>query len=104
MKSYCMERTRKRLVYLLLALLFLFIAFLMGVYSVSRLGEDKSSWDYMDYISLIVGLGVIYTEGLGVPVDMKKGVEYFQKAKNYAPAQEAMLKFKKTLFGKWVRR
>lgn len=50
------------------------------------------------------GLGVIYTEGLGVPVDMKKGVEYFQKAKNYAPAQEAMLKFKKNLFGKWVRR
>ena len=50
------------------------------------------------------GLGVIYTEGLGVPQDIKKGVEYFQKAPNYAPAQEALLKFKKTLFGKWVRR
>ncbi len=50
------------------------------------------------------GLGTIYTEGLGVPQDIKKGVEYFQKCKNYAPAQEAMLKFKKTLFGKWVRR
>lgn len=57
MKSYCMERTRSRLVYLLLALLFLLIAFLMGVYGISRLGEDKSSWDYMDYISLIIALG-----------------------------------------------
>ena len=50
------------------------------------------------------GLGTIYTEGLGVPADIKKGVEYFQKCQNYAPAQEALLKFKKTLFGKWVRR
>ena len=50
------------------------------------------------------GLGTIYTEGLGVPQDIKKGVEYFQKCKNYTPAQEALLKFKKTLFGKWVRR
>ena len=50
------------------------------------------------------GLGVIYTEGLGVPQDIKKGVEYFQKAPDYAPAQEALLKFKKTFFGKWVRR
>ena len=50
------------------------------------------------------GLGTIYTEGLGVSQDIKKGVEYFQKCKNYAPAQEALLKFKKTLFGKWVRR
>ena len=50
------------------------------------------------------GMGVIYTEGLGVPQDIKKGVEYFQKAPNYAPAQEALLHFKKTLFGKWVRR
>ena len=50
------------------------------------------------------GLGTIYTEGLGVPVDIKKGVEYLQKAPDYPPAQEALLKFKKTLFGKWVRR
>lgn len=50
------------------------------------------------------GLGTIYTEGLGVPQDIKKGVEYLQKCKDYVPAQEAMLRFKKTLFGKWVRR
>ena len=41
---------------------------------------------------------------LSVPEDIKKGVEYFQKCRNYAPAQEALLNFKKTLFGKWVRR
>lgn len=50
------------------------------------------------------GLGVIYTEGLGAPQDIKKGVEYFQRAKDYAPAQEALLHFKKTIFGRWVRR
>ncbi len=60
----------------------------------------------VDYTSdlLNYGLGTIYTEGLGVPQDIKKGVAYFQKAKNYAPAQEAMRNFKRTLFGKWVRR
>lgn len=60
----------------------------------------------VDYTSdlLNYGLGTIYTEGLGVPQDIKKGVEYFQKAKDYAPAQEALLQFKKTLFGKWGRR
>jgi len=50
------------------------------------------------------GLGLIYADGLGVPEDIKKGVEYLQKAKNYAPAQEALLRFKKGLFGKWTRR
>ena len=60
----------------------------------------------VDYNSNLLnyGLGTIYTEGLGVPQDIKKGVEYLQKCKNYAPSQEAMLRFKKTLFGKWVRR
>ena len=50
------------------------------------------------------GLGVIYTQGLGVPENIKKGVEYLQKAPGYAPAQEELLKYKKTFFGKWVRR
>lgn len=60
----------------------------------------------VDYSSdlLNYGLGTIYTQGLGAPEDIKKGVEYFQKCKNYAPAQEALLKFKKNFFGKWVRR
>lgn len=50
------------------------------------------------------GLGIIYADGLGVPEDIPKGVEYLQKAQGYPPAQEALLRFKKTLFGKWVRR
>ena len=60
----------------------------------------------VDYSSdlLNYGLGTIYTQGLGAPEDIKKGVEYLQKAKDYAPAQEALLKFKKNFFGKWVRR
>ena len=61
--------------------------------------EVDYSTDLLNY-----GLGTIYTEGLGVPADIKKGVEYFQKCKGYDPAQEALLHFKKTLFGKWVRR
>ncbi len=45
----------------------------------------------VDYSSdlLNYGLGTIYTQGLGAPEDIKKGVEYLQKCKNYAPAQEA---------------
>lgn len=49
-------------------------------------------------------LGAIYAQGLGVPADIKKGVEYLQKAGNNKEAKEEMRKYKKTLFGKWVRR
>ena len=48
--------------------------------------------------------GVIYAQGLGVPADIKKGVEYLQKAGNHKQAKEELGKYKKTLFGKWVRR
>ncbi len=61
--------------------------------------EPKYRTDLSNY-----GLGLIYADGLGVPEDIKKGVEHLQKAPNYPPAQEALLRFKKTLFGKWVRR
>ena len=49
-------------------------------------------------------LGVIYGQGLGVPENIAKGVEYLQKAKDFSAAKEELLKYKKTLFGKWVRR
>lgn len=61
--------------------------------------EADHNSDLLNY-----GLGIIYTEGLGAPQNIKKGVEYLQKSKDYAPAQEALLHFKKTFFGKWVRR
>lgn len=49
--------------------------------------------------------GYIYARGLGgEPEDIKKGVEYLQKAGNFDKAKEELLHYKKTLFGKWVRR
>ncbi len=49
-------------------------------------------------------LGVIYGQGLGVPANIKKGVEYLLKAEDYKEAKEELLKYKKNFFGKWVRR
>lgn len=49
-------------------------------------------------------LGAIYGQGLGVPENIKKAVEYLQKGQNNAEAQEELKKYKKTLFGKWIRR
>ncbi len=48
-------------------------------------------------------LGLIYADGLGVPEDIKKGVEYLQKSE-LTEAKQALLRFKRTLFGKWVRK
>lgn len=49
--------------------------------------------------------GVIYAQGLGgVTADISKGVSYLQKAGNFSKAKEELLHYKKTLFGKWVRR
>ena len=58
---------------------------------------EKVTWENpeKDYL-----LGMIYARGLGVPEDIKKGVEYLKKA----PGREELAKYKKTLFGKWVRR
>lgn len=69
----------------------------------SRALQIFQAWKYNTDLKNY-GLGIIYSEGLGVPEDIKTGVEYFQKAPNYPPAREALLKFKKNLFGKWVRR
>ncbi|MCI8577453.1 MAG: sel1 repeat family protein [Lachnospiraceae bacterium] len=49
-------------------------------------------------------LGLIYAQGLGVAPDIKRGVEYLQRTGNYPPAKEELKNYKKTLFGKWVRR
>ncbi len=49
-------------------------------------------------------LGCIYAGGLGVAEDIPKGVALLQKAGDYAPAKQELLKYKKTLLGKWVRR
>ena len=49
--------------------------------------------------------GYIHARGLGgVQENIPKGVEYLQKAGNFDKAKEELLHYKKTLFGKWVRR
>ena len=63
---------------------------------------DKVNWQNReaDYMR-----GYIHARGLGgVPEDIPKGVEYLQKAGNFSKAKEELLNYKKTLFGKWVRR
>lgn len=54
--GYCLSRTRRRFSYLGIALLLLFISFAVGVFSLSLLMEDKTGWDYTDYIRLAVGI------------------------------------------------
>lgn len=49
-------------------------------------------------------LGKLYCNGLGVPADIAKGVAYLQKAGDNADAREELRHYKKTFFGKWVRR
>ena len=49
-------------------------------------------------------LGFIYARGMGVPADIAKGVGYLEKAKDFPQAREERLRYKKTLFGKWVVR
>ena len=49
-------------------------------------------------------LGVIYGRGLGVEANIPKAVEHLQKAGGYPPAKEELLHYKKTFFGKWIRR
>lgn len=50
------------------------------------------------------GLGMMYGEGIGVPEEIGKGVEYLKDAGNYEPALEALKHYKKSLFGVWRRR
>ena len=62
---------------------------------------EQVDWDNSDVYYM---LGFLYGRGLGVAADIPKGVAYLQKAGNHAKAKEELLHYKKTLFGKWVRR
>ncbi|MEY8339101.1 tetratricopeptide repeat protein [Lachnospiraceae bacterium 62-35] len=62
---------------------------------------EKVTWTNKEAFYM---LGAIYGQGLGVPADIKKGVGYLLKAGDNIEAKEELLKYKKTLFGKWVRR
>lgn len=67
--GYCLEKTRKRLASLGLAAVVLILGFCGGVYTWMMLGEDRSTWETMEYVKLAVGglgslallLGGIYT-------------------------------------------
>lgn len=55
--SYCLDKTRKKLLSLWLAVLFLFFGTACAIYGWTLLLEDKSAWTYMEYIKLVVGWG-----------------------------------------------
>ncbi|MBS6953126.1 MAG: sel1 repeat family protein [Enterocloster asparagiformis] len=59
-----------------------------------------------DYYAVCIGLGDIYSQGLGVAVDLGRAVSYYQNAasRGNAEAGERMKQFKKTFFGKWKHR
>jgi len=82
------------------------LCYLLGQGCKKDYARAKQLFEEADYSSDILnyGLGLIYADGLGVPENIKKGVEYFKKAPDYKPAQEALIRFKKNWFGRWVRR
>lgn len=67
--GYCLEKTRKRLASLGLAVIVLALGFCVAVYIFMMLKEDTNTWEAMDYVKLAVGglgglallLGGIYT-------------------------------------------
>ena len=66
---YCQNRARDRLGYVFLGLLLLFLGVCVAVYGVSLLGEDRSGWDYMEYVKMGVGcLGGLALVAAGVAV------------------------------------
>lgn len=62
---------------------------------------EKIDWEDKEAFYM---LGVIYAQGRGVPADIPKGVGYLKKAGNQKGAKEELVKYKRTLFGKWVSR
>ncbi len=71
-------------------------------YAKARTYLEQVTWNNKEAFFM---LGYIYGRGLGgVTADIKKGVEYLQKAGDNQEAKEELLRYKKTLFGKWVLR
>lgn len=54
----------------------------------------------------LTGLGLIYVDGLGVPEDINKGINYLKRAEQLGSEDAPMhiSRFKKGLLGKWKRR
>ena len=66
------------------------------------------AWESKDWSACTDGcyvLGRLYGDGLGMPADIGKGVEFLRRVSDRAPeAQEELKKYKKGLFGGWKRR
>lgn len=62
-EGYCLQRTWGRLIQLVWAAIFLLMAAAGGVYLVTTLPEDRTGWEYMDYIKLAIS-GVLAAGGL----------------------------------------
>uniref|UniRef100_UPI004056C055 small multi-drug export protein n=1 Tax=Agathobacter sp. TaxID=2021311 RepID=UPI004056C055 len=60
-EGYCLQRTRRRLARLVWAALFLFIGIAVTAVFVFQVQADKSGWEIMDYVVLVISGGV----GLG---------------------------------------
>lgn len=61
------------------------------------LEQSHDSW-YKSY-----GMGMIYTQGMGVAKDIDKGIEYLKAAGDYEPARKELARYKKGFFGGWKR-
>ncbi len=62
-------------------------------------------WEPLDAM-VLNALGVAYAFGRGTEPDIKKGIEYFDRAIEYG-SEEAVAhkaKFKKSIFGSWSER
>lgn len=56
-EGYCLSRTRRRLVWLVWALLLLFISVALGAVFFTGLGQDRTCWEAGDYVTLAVSGG-----------------------------------------------
>ncbi len=63
-EGYCLSRTRKRLTWLIWALVSLAIAVCLGAVFSIGLGQDRAYWDTMDYVTLAVSGGGAVLLGL----------------------------------------
>ena len=70
-------------------------------YEKARMFLEQVDWNNSDTFYM---LGYIYGRGLGVQADIPKAVSYLQKAGSHSEAKAELLHYKKTFFGKWVRR
>lgn len=69
--------------------------------------DDKGRIPYPDELVGIVcnGLGELYADGRGGPVDIKEGIQFFQAAAELGngEARSNLARFRRNWFGKWVR-